>query len=165
MIFHVFFVSLFLTFGPKWGPNSINRTVTFFNVFRYFSQRSFWGGSGIDFGWIFDDFGRVLVWFWELLGWISDDFWEDFGGNILGRFWECFGNMLIHFGRICDDFACLWNFRMSVALLVSRGAFLTFAGVACHLWRCSALFVFYLALFGVACLCWRCLSLLYASVR
>ena len=48
---------------------------------------------------------------------------------------------------------------MSVALLVSRGAFLTLAGVACHLWRCSALLVFYLALFGVACLCWRCLSL------
>ena len=48
---------------------------------------------------------------------------------------------------------------MSVALLVSRGAFLTLAGVACHLWRCLALLVFYLALFGVACLCWRCFFL------
>ena len=46
------------------------------------------------------------------------------------------------------------------------GRFPTFAGVACHRWRCSALLVFCLALFSVVWLCWRwlcwrCWSLLY----
>ena len=72
--------------------------------------------------------------------------------------------MLIHFGRICNDFACLWNAWRSLALLVLRGAFLTIAGVVSHRWRCSALLDFCLALFSVAYLCWRCWSLLYASV-
>ena len=141
--FPCFLVSLFLTFGPKWGPKSIDPDVIVFTVFRYFSQRSFWGGSGIDFWWMFEDFGRIL-----------------------GGFWGDFGNMLIpvHFGRICNDFACLWNAWRSLALLVLRGAFLTIAGVVSHRWRCSALLDFSLALFSVAYLCWRCWSLLYASV-
>ena len=33
-----------------------------------------------------------------------EGFREDF---VLGGIWKDFGNMLIHVGRICDDFACL----------------------------------------------------------
>ena len=77
MIFSVleflcFFVSIFSYFGPKMGPNSINRSVTFSILFRYFSQLFSKGRLGEARGSIFDGFLRIL-----------EGFWEDFGG-ILG---------------------------------------------------------------------------------
>ena len=146
--FMFFFVSLFLTFGPKWVRKSIIRKVTFSILFRYFSQRSFWGGSGIDFGWILEDFG-----------------------SIWGAFWEHFGNMLMHFGCICDDFACLWNSCIRIRFLCrSLEKYLSSSWKSCWficLFVCMFFCLLCLAVLGLACLawgvsylCWRCLSCL-----
>ena len=55
-------------------------------------------------------FGTFLI---VVLGVLGGQFFIDFErfgedfGMILEGFWKDFGNMLIHFGRIRDDFACL----------------------------------------------------------
>ena len=85
MIFHVFFDSLF-SLLIKNGSQTVVVIGTFltyfFDTFLDCSQKSFRGGSGIDFGWILKDFGRIY-----------EGFLEDFG-RILGAFWERFGSTL-----------------------------------------------------------------------
>ena len=56
---------------------------------------------------------------------------------------------------VCLFFVCMFLICFDWPCLSCVGRFLTFAGVACHRWRCSALLVFCLALFSVVWLCWR----------
>ena len=70
--FPCFFISIFLTFGPKWGPKSISREFTFSILFRSCSQLFPKGRFGEARGSIFDGFLMIL-----------EGFWDDFGG-ILG---------------------------------------------------------------------------------
>ena len=80
IFFGVGFSMIFLYFFPfleqKWEPNGggdLTFLTYFSDPFLDRSQRSFWGGSGIDFGWILEDLGSIWGAFWEHFG--NDAFW------------------------------------------------------------------------------------------